>query len=347
MESETFNKDTDKKTDEQLDAETKRNTSEMRRKGLALATSVALGATIGSFTSSSINKYKEDTINQTNKVITSTTTDDIYPVEDEEPIYVSGGKFIKTYADSECQEYLKVFSTSSFSEKYGSCSTKYEFKTPEYSQPMYVPFDDVVEYISVDIKIDDPALECTNFRMNPMRSSNNIIKKITTNDTIYVNFKGCQKEDDNNSWFEAIYNDDGVLIQGYFCDNIEERKNGCFEYTFNDYGFSYVPSNVRLYTDQEVHQMYYEVVNKEGTVFTEKAGSYDNAIVIPKGTIIRGVGDVTVKKSSIDDKYAWVKCKIEDDGIEKVGYVQYRSREQDILKGIPKEQLTQEINKQR
>ena len=88
-----------------MDEETKKNTSEMRKKGLALASAAVIGASTALFTSSSINKYKDKAVEQTNRVVTGTNGDDWYEdYTEQKPLYLDGGRFIKTYEEEEYQE---------------------------------------------------------------------------------------------------------------------------------------------------------------------------------------------------------------------------------------------------
>ena len=327
--------------------ENKSNTKELRRKAEALATATILGASVAGISSALVNRYKDEAVENTTKILTKSEINDIYEgYNGDEPIYVKAGKFIKCYEDADYQEYLRVFSTSTYAEK-DDLKTTYSFKTPEFYQPMYVPKTDVLEFVSLTIKTDDPTAECTNLRMTPERTSNNILKKIDKDDTIYINLKNCQTEDISNAWYEAIYNDNGQLIKGYFCDNQDEMDNQYIQYTFDRYTFAYVPADTRLYSEKEINNMKYEVIKDYGVIFTETLGSYDDAIIVPYGTIVIGEEDTTISKANNKDDFLWLKCKLMDSGVLKEGYIQYRSKNKEFLIRVPQEVNKQEIRKQR
>ena len=325
-----------------MDEETKKNTSEMRKKGLALASAAVIGASTAMFTSSSINKYRDKAVDQTNRVVAGTNGDDWYEdYTEQKPLYLEGARFIKTYEEEEYQEYLRVFTASAPAEKYG-LNYRYDFKNPEYSTPFYVPRKDVSLYATLKINIDMPNAECSNLRMTPEFESSNIIRKLPKDSVIYIK-PGAVKMTDDYTWFEAVYDDNNSIIKGYFCDMNEEYDKKYTEFTLDRYSYSYIPERTRLYTADEVCNMYYQVTEENGIPFTTTPGNLENTVFIPYGTIIKGTPNTDVKKTSYEDSYAWMQCIIDEDGESKIGYIPYRTNGIEFVKRVPKEQL-EEIN---
>lgn len=329
-----------------MDEETKKNTSEMRKKGLALASAALIGAASTAFTSSSINKYKENAINATNKVVAGTSGDDWYDdYTEQKPVYIDSSRYIKTYEDEDYPEYLRVFTASSSAQKYG-LNSKYEFKIPEYSTSYYVPREDVALYTALKVNVDLPSAECSNLRMTPEFTSGNIIRKIPKDGLIYIKPGAVQMTEDY-TWYKAIYDDNGTIIEGFFCDMNDEYDKKYTEFTLDRYSYSYVDVPTRLYTTDEMCNMYYEVTEENGISFTRAPGEYEDSVFIPQGTIIKGTANTVVKKSSLEDNYAWMQCILNDDGEPKLGYIPYRTKGKELVRRVPAEKLEQEITRQK
>ena len=313
------------------------------KKALAFLSAAVLGTAGLGATASSAKKTADATAKQTEDIICEVPTYEPLP-EGQEKYYVESGKVLKMTHDVDDSEYVKVFSSSSSPETYGD-TYAYTFKTPEYPEELFVPTEDVATYITLQIDIDDPTAECTNFRSTPKKEKDNVARKIPQTGKVYIK-PGPVERTNDYCWFEALYAEDGNLVSGYYCVQDDEFENKYLSYKSDDiYSYAYVVNDARLYTKEEVSNMYYKVTATDGVPFTKTAGDLENFSYIPNGAIIKGTINTKVQKSHDGDQYAWIQCTTEIDGEEQLGFVPYRSiYSNPLIKRIPPEEVNEKTN---
>ena len=314
------------------------------RKGIALATAALLGTTGIGATAMQAKKNAAEAVKQTENIIYETPTYTNYDIDLERP-YIEGGRIVKTSCDVEDDSYVQVFSSSNSPRKYGEVSA-YDFNTAEYDKELYIPEVDIITYIPLDVKVDNPTAECTNFRMSPKHDNDNITRKISQGERIYIK-PGPVKRDSNECWFEAIYQEDDSLISGYYCIKDSEKDHKYLDFSAEDLVFyAFIPETSRLYTKDEILNMYYVVNDENGLPFTSHAGDLEEFSYLPYGTIIKGTTNTKKEKSDSLDEYIWIQCTASIDGEQKLGYVPYSKKySEPLIKRVPPEKVSEKISK--
>lgn len=308
------------------------------RKGIALATAALLGTTGIGATAMHAKKSAAEEVKQTEKIIYETPTYADPDIDFEAP-YIEKGKIIKTSYDTTANSYVQVYQSSNLPREYGECLA-YDFNTPEFSQELFVPVSDTLTYIHLDVNVDDPSLECTNFRMSPETKKDNVTRKISQGGSVYIK-PGPVKRTESECWFEAIYPEENNLLSGYYCIVDKENENEYVTYNLEDIVYyAYIPETTRLYSKDELYNMYYQVTNTNGVMFSKKVGDIENFTYLPCGTIVKGTTDTKIQKGSLEDQFRWLQCTAEIDGKEEIGYVTYsKTYNNPMLKRVPKEKL--------
>lgn len=309
------------------------------KKGIALATAAVIGTVGMGYTSAKVRKDTQDAIKQTENIIYEESTYTESEINFEKP-YIKKGKIVKTSYEVEASAYVQVFQETSLPEVKNDITT-YNFETPELSKSLYIPETDIITYIPLDVNIDDPSKECTNLRMTPRYEKDNVIKKLQKGESIYIK-PGPVKRDEDECWFEAIYPEDESLIYGYYCVVDKENENKYIEYTKDNdvFFYSYVLDDSRLYTKDEMLNMYYRVEESNGLPFSKKAGDYENFTYIPYGSIVEGTTNTDIRKANNEDPYLWIQCIADIDGEKQLGYIPYKKiMDNPLLKRVPSEDL--------
>ena len=309
------------------------------RKGIALATAAVIGTAGIGYASQQARKEAETAIRKTEQIISEEPTYTEPQIDLEKP-YINSEKIIKTSFEVEASAYVQVFQETALPKVKNDIKT-YNFDTAEFSKSLYIPMTDIVTYIPLDVNVDDPSKECTNLRISPNHEKDNVIKKIQKGESIHIK-PGSVKRDENECWFEALYPDGENLTFGYYCVVDEEEKNKDVEFTKEDSVFYYscVTEDSRLYSKDEILDMYYQVTESEGLPFTKELGELDDFSYIPYGSIVKGTTNTDIKKTGNEDNYSWIQCFAEIDGKYQKGYIPYSKKfSNPSLKRIPKEKI--------
>lgn len=309
------------------------------KKGLAFATAAILGTSGIAATALKAKHSSAEAVKRTEDVIYENYEYDDSMYGQELP-YINSDRILKTSFDYEESSYVQVFATSAPSKKHGEFIS-YDFNTPEYSRSLYIPETDIITYIPLDINTDNPTAECTNFRISPSCDNDNISRKIEEGGRVYIK-PGPVKRKDDECWFEAIYPEEESLLTGYYCVVDSEKEKRLVSYNTNDevFYYAYVPDKTRLYSKDEILNMYYIVIENDGLPFVKEAGNYDDFSYLPYGSIVQGTTNTDIKTSKKGDPYAWIQCIAEVDGEKHLGYIPYRKAfANPVIKRVPPEEL--------
>ena len=312
------------------------------RRGLALATSSIIGALTPNIAAKMIDK---EIVPPVTKIFTEELE---YNPEiiDNEGIYTVGkGTLLKATYNQEDKNKLGYYKVE------GICNSKIsnedicEFNLSElnFQEDLYIPAEDVRIF---DVFTTDQNNETSVIRTSPDFESENIIETLKPDTSFYIEGRYVKLEGDIN-WHQVLYETDNKTVAGYIAFNKELPD--FYHYTIDLANtepievYLYVPKKSRLYNEEELNDMYYKVLPKNGIYLYED--SETKPILLPQGSIVRSSSSTlasygTSKKAN---KYKYLKCITElEDGEYICGYVPYKYEDELYLKRIPYEELNQE-----
>lgn len=190
---------------------------------------------------------------------------------------------------------------------------------------LYIPHDKVAYLDRFKVYNVDGSSNHSYVRSTPSEEDDNVVCKLDINDYIYIDVNRSNLDDKEHNWHQVMVEDDGVINYGYL-DLTNDTDKLDLSCAFSDDGtliqLIYVIDDSGLYTKNELDNMYYEVLPKDGLLlYKDKEMNSNNSIYLPKGIVINS-SDVPFEVDLSGKYYIKATAEIDNEVVE--GYVVYR-----------------------
>ncbi len=262
--------------------------------------------------------------------------------EDNGRFYVSEGTILKSSPDRGGYNYFKIL---------GLCDSKVDDCSLNLvnfnSNDFYIDRNMIGEFAKFRVSEVDTASEYSYIRSNPSDKEDNIIGKLNKDDYIYSPEVNVNIDDENHNWRQVIIEDkeNSKVTYGYI-DMCSDNTKLDLDYVMGDSKrdtYIYIIKDTCLYTDDDIDNMYYRVLPKDGMLlYKDENFDSNDAVYLPQNTILKNCEGIY----SGEDYNFYLKCSTESESGELLtGYVLYRKVNNVFLRRTT-EDILQEKNAQ-